>query len=279
MRALLLLSTLLCSTLFGADIYPSAQEGAFYNYHSRQQANVAFTALKKSYFKGDEKILDIGCGSGKVTANLAGRVPQGMVLGVDLGAGMISFAKSNYAPFYPNLKFAQGDALDLKSKDDFDFICSFSSLHWILDQESLLAKVHKALKKGGKILFTIPCAPLPEVAAVFKEVIAQEPWFDLLKSSQSLRRKYTESEYVKLLKEAGFNEINVTAVPFTYHFETKREFAFWFAAFTPLLVALPPAMHEEFLMALTDRYVQTYPVAKDGRLVFKQNELIIQATK
>lgn len=265
--------------LYGLDQYPSSEEASLYHHHSQQQWSVAYEALNNVSFQGDERVLDIGCGSGKVTANIAGRVLKGSVLGLDLSQGMIEFAQKKYLPFYKNLSFTKGDVLEFTSPSQFDFIFSSNSLHWILDHQSLLNKVYDLLSDDGTILFTIPCPPFPDVAAVFQEVTSQDIWKDYLKNYNHPRRKFTSEEYTLLLKQAGFNKIEVTQVPFTYFFETKRELADWYAGFSPMLSYIPKEMCESFLINIVERYIQSFPLDETGRVVFKQNELIIKAQK
>jgi len=243
------------------------------------QWDVAYEALKDITFQGNERVLDLGCGSGKITANIAGRVPSGSVKGIDLSQGMIDFAQNTYTPYHDNLIFIKENILELNASSEFDLIFSSSSLHWILDHEPLLAYVHKALKPGGSILFTIPCTPLKEVATTIQDVTSQEPWNIYFKDYNHPRRKFIVEEYHQLLKHAGFDEIAVVQVPFTYYFETRREFADWFAAFSPMLLYIPKAKHEDFLTSIVERYLKTFPLGKDGQITFKQNELIIKAVK
>lgn len=62
--------------------------------------------------EGNDKILDIGCGDGRASAELAMLVPNGSVLGIDISYSMIRFAEKNYAS--GNLQFQQQNVLDLK---------------------------------------------------------------------------------------------------------------------------------------------------------------------
>jgi len=268
-----------CSPLIGFDQYPTVQEAAFYDHHSHQQRYVALDTLKDLVLCGDEQILDIGCGSGKITANLAGRVPDGVVFGLDLSEGMITFAQNNYGVLYDNLFFIRNDILKLSSIEKYDLICSFNSLHWIVEHELLLKLSYNALSPSGHILFTIPCSPFSEVAIVFQKVSSQEPWQSYLKKYNHPRRKFSIEEYVNLLTLAGFQEIEVKQVPFTYYFETKRDFINWFKTFSPMLFCIPVQEQTTFLANLIDCYLQMFPMQADGRIQFKQNELIIKARK
>ena len=96
-------------------------------------------AISKIRIKGNERVLDIGCGDGKITAYIASLVPEGSVVGIDNSAEMISFAQSKFPQLsWPNLSFQYGDATDLQYEGEFDLVVSFASLHWILDHKPVL---------------------------------------------------------------------------------------------------------------------------------------------
>ena len=100
--------------------------------------------------KDSERILDVGCGDGKITAEIASRVPRGSVVGVDPSSDMIGFARSHFGPATrPNLKFQVADARRLPFQNEFDLVVSFNALHWIPDQDAALGSIHSALISGG----------------------------------------------------------------------------------------------------------------------------------
>jgi len=80
--------------------------------------------------KGTERILDIGCGDGRVTQKLAGRVPEGEVLGIDASKGMITAAKKYESD---NLRFKILVVNELSFAEQFDIVFSHAALHWIRD--------------------------------------------------------------------------------------------------------------------------------------------------
>ncbi len=101
--------------------------------------------------KGAERILDIGCGNGKITAEIAARVPEGSVLGVDPSHEMIAFASSHYGPsMRPNLRFETADARELPYRDEFDLVVSFNALHWVTQQDEALRSIRSAMKPEGR---------------------------------------------------------------------------------------------------------------------------------
>src|SRR6185295_10322256 len=67
-----------------------------YHRHSGLQKAMAEEQLSLLTFGGDERVLDVGCGDGKITAAIAARVPHGSVLGVDPSRDMVAFASSHF---------------------------------------------------------------------------------------------------------------------------------------------------------------------------------------
>ena len=93
-----------------------------------------------------DKILDLGCGTGTLTYQLAERCNY--VLGIDSSDSMIEEAKKSY----PHLEFATVDALSISYECEWDIIFSNAVFHWINDHELLLQKIYKALKPNGKLI-------------------------------------------------------------------------------------------------------------------------------
>ena len=84
---------------------------AEYSRRSSLQEAMAQEVLALLDLKDSERILDVGCGDGKITAEIASRVPRGSVVGVDPSGEMISFAQSHFGPVTrPNLRFQVADA-------------------------------------------------------------------------------------------------------------------------------------------------------------------------
>src|SRR5690348_12878050 len=89
-------------------------KAAEYSRHSQLQEAMANELLALIDLAGSERVLDVGCGDGRITARIAARVPEGMVVGVDSSRDMIAFASSHYPPStQPNLRFEVSDARQL----------------------------------------------------------------------------------------------------------------------------------------------------------------------
>ncbi len=100
--------------------------------------------------KGNERILDLGCGDGILTAQLAAMVPKGSVVGIDASRRMIETARTHRKP---NLSFVVRDINDLDETGAYDVVFSNATLHWIHDHHALLARVYKALAPEGALRF------------------------------------------------------------------------------------------------------------------------------
>jgi trans-aconitate methyltransferase len=93
-----------------------------------------------------ERILDIGCGTGRPTAQIAAAGAR--VKGIDSSPDMIREAHRNY----PDLEFAVADARDFRSDERFDAVFSNAALHWMKEPEHVAESVHLALKPGGRFV-------------------------------------------------------------------------------------------------------------------------------
>jgi trans-aconitate 2-methyltransferase len=103
---------------------------------------------------GNEAVLDIGCGDGKITALIAKSLPIGRVVGIDSSPPMINLAASSFPKAqYPNLSFQLMDAKQLAFTSEFDIAFSNAALHWILDQKGVLLGAQMCLKAQGRLLF------------------------------------------------------------------------------------------------------------------------------
>ena len=96
-----------------------------------------------------EYILDLGCGTGQLTASIADICTQ--VVGMDSSAQMISKAKQNY-PHIKNIEFKVADGRDFQVEQPMDAVFSNASLHWITQAEAVVKSVYQALKSNGRFV-------------------------------------------------------------------------------------------------------------------------------
>ncbi len=149
-----------------------------YAENSSVQQAWARELIAKLELNGKEALLDIGCGDGKVTAEIARVLTEGTVIGVDSSKEMVQLAKRNFPPTsYPNLSFVQQDAQYLNFKEQFDVIFSNAALHWVLDHRPVLTGIYQALKPEGKVFVQMGGKGNAEqLIALVEQILQQSEW-------------------------------------------------------------------------------------------------------
>lgn len=128
-------------------------DGEKYRQASTHQKEWGTKLIAELQLSGCERILDLGCGDGALTAQLASRVPRGEVVGIDSAPSMIAAASRQTRP---NLRFELLDMRRLDCEEQFDVVFSNSALHWVKEHHNLLRRVLRALKPGGFARFNSP---------------------------------------------------------------------------------------------------------------------------
>src|SRR5262249_25157487 len=147
--------------------------------------------------KGTERVLDLGCGNGRVTAEIAAHVPLGSVVGLDSSADMIAFASSHFDPaLRPNLRFEVADARRLPFRDEFDLVVSFNALHWIPAQDEALRSIRSALKSNGLAqLRLVPKGKRTSLENVIEETRLSSRWVRYFQQFHDPYLHLTPEEY------------------------------------------------------------------------------------
>ena len=118
---------------------------------SAPQTRWGAAVLERLGARGDEAALDAGCGTGKVTALLLERLPNGSVLAVDGSEAMVEAARRRFAG-ERRVRVERQDLLSLEVAEPVDLIFSTATFHWIKDHEILFRRLAGALKPGGRLV-------------------------------------------------------------------------------------------------------------------------------
>ncbi len=124
-------------------------DAASYDRVSDPQFGWALEQLERLPLAGDEVVLDAGCGSGRVTAELVTRVPRGRVYGVDVAPSMVEHAR---AALGDSATILCQDLVDLQLPEPVDAIFSNATFHWIKDHDALFAALNRTLRPGGRLV-------------------------------------------------------------------------------------------------------------------------------
>ena len=212
---------------------------------------------------GSERILDVGCGDGKITAEVASRAPRGSVVGVDPSRDMISFAQSHYGRTKGNLRFQVADARRLPFHDEFDLVVSFNALHWVPEQGAALSSIRSALVRGGKAqLRLVPAGARQSLENVVEETRQAPRWNSYFRDFRDPYLHLTPDQFATVAECNGFRVLDVSMKDETWDFRSRAAFASFSAvgcvAWTD---RLPAAKRAGFISDVLDRY---RAVAADG---------------
>ena len=227
-----------------------------YNRRSALQKWLADKSLAGLDLRGSERVLDVGCGDGKITAEIAERVPGGSVVGVDPSTGMIAFAREHFVAAHANLRFDVGDATRLPYRDAFDVVVSFNALHWVPDQAAALCCIRDAMRPTGRSLLQLVSKgarkPLEDV---IEETGADALWSRYFVDHHRPYLHLPPDEYRRLAEHCGLRVDRVDVALEAWDFGSRAAFAdFAAVTFVEWTRRIPAAERPDFIADVLDRY-------------------------
>jgi trans-aconitate 2-methyltransferase len=232
-------------------------DAAEYARRSSLQQAMAQEVLALLDLNGSERILDVGCGDGKITGQIAHRAPRGSVLGVDPSRDMIRFAHDHFGPArVPNLRFQVADARHLSFHNEFDLAVSFNALHWIPEQDAALRSIRSALVSGGKAQFRlVPAGARQSLESVVEETRAAPEWSAYFENFQDPYLRLTPDEYVAVAERNGFCVLRLNTQDHAWDFGSRAAFAgFCAVGLVAWTDRLPLPQRPKFLNHVLNRY-------------------------
>jgi trans-aconitate 2-methyltransferase len=239
-------------------------DGGKYAKASRHQKEWGHKIISELELKGSERVLDLGCGDGALTAEIGRFVPQGSVTGIDTSASMIETA-GKAAGGNVSFRLMDIDAMDFDRR--FDLIFSNATLHWVKDHRRLLANCRRALAENGRLRFNFAGhGNCPRFISVVQDEMGRErfrgyftgfawPWF-----------MPRADEYEKLAGECGpFAVMKVWEENADRGF-TRDELIRWIdqPSIVPFLAPIAGEDREPFRLAVREKMLETTRTA-DGR--------------
>jgi trans-aconitate methyltransferase len=280
---LLLISVSLTATNITSRVFDDVDNGwnsvalaKLYFHHSETQRQWAWELLGKYPLTGQEKILDFGCGDGKISAELSRLVKHGEVVGIDVSKKMIQWASTHFPHnAYSNLTFKTTESLilaDIPGQHAYDIICALTVFHLVSNPLEILKNLKNHLNASGKLLITTPTGKSPALYQAANDIFykygLENPW-KLLSQQQQLSMRTPEGcEY--FLKEAGFRIVMLENADSENIFYDLDEFITWLIGTSTATWRIPEAIAPAFYADLVHRMHELTPemIDDDGHIHF-----------
>jgi trans-aconitate 2-methyltransferase len=234
----------------GAEAAVADWNAGSYDRVSAPQQAWAREQLERLELHGDEVVLDAGCGSGRVTALLAERLPRGRVYAVDAAPSMVSHAAE---ALRGRATVLCQDLVELSLPERVDAVFSNATFHWIADHDALFRALRRALKPGGRLV--AQCGGRGNIDAFRRladAVAAEEPFASFFAGWSGPWNYAGAEETADRLERAGFREIRTWLEPRPTTPEQPREFIRT-VCLVRHLDLLPDRLGEEFVQRVLDR--------------------------
>jgi len=231
-------------------------DGKKYEKASTHQREWGTKLIAELNLRGRERVLDLGCGDGSLTAKLAELVPQGEVIGIDASQGMIEAARSKAQK---NLQFFRMDINDLSFSEEFDVVFSNATLNWVKDHRRLYGNVRRALRPRGRLRFNFAgdgnCSYFIKI--IREAMSSQEfgthfvgfewPWF-----------MPAVTEYSRLVESSGLRSVQVWGENADRFFPDQETMIRWIdqPSLVPFLPCVAAGARESFRSFVVRRMVE-----------------------
>jgi trans-aconitate 2-methyltransferase len=216
------------------------------------------------------RVVDLGCGTGKLTETLHRTLGARETLGIDVSDAMLAEARARATD---GLSFERGDIADFAPGPVLDVVFSNAALHWLPDHPRLLARLVAALREGGQLAVQVPANGDHPSHVVAAEVAAESPFREALGGRTAGQPGVLAPEaYAALLDGLGCAEQHVRLQVYAHHLAGREEVAEWTKG--TLLTAwerrLPPDLYREFVARYRERLLPRLVDTRPYLFLFKR---------
>ena len=213
------------------------------------QARWGAEVLMRLPLAGGERVLDAGCGTGRVTELLLARVPRGEVVALDASAAMLQQARRRLASHGDRVSYVRADLCQALPIDEpVDAILSTATFHWVLDHDALFANLAAVLRPAGWLV--AQCGGFGNIARFIEVARSVDPNF-----TRNRHNFQTPEATAERLERSGFVEIRTWRSDAPTRFNPGEPFEAFLAAvcLRTHLAGIPEAEREPFVRAVAAR--------------------------
>jgi trans-aconitate 2-methyltransferase len=219
-------------------------DASTYERVSGPQEEWALEVMDRLPLRGDETVVDAGCGSGRVTRHLIERLPEGRVIAVDGSPSMVEQARG---VLRPQDEAVVSDLLEFELSGAVDAVFSTATFHWISDHDRLFERLRSLLRPGG--LLVAQCGGEGNVARtveVIRTINEEDPFAEHLGGGADPWNFVPAAETAERLEAAGFGEVECWLSFARVRPEQPRAFAVS-VCLGPELDGLPRDLHDRYV--------------------------------
>ncbi len=187
-------------------------DAASYHKVSGPQTSWGMKVLSRLTIEGNERVIDAGCGTGRLTAGLLARLPRGRLVAIDRSWNMLLTARANLRPdFGARVSFARVDLPLMPFAAWADLVFSTATFHWVHDHEALFSHVLRALRPGGRLFAQCGGGPnLARAHALAERVMKSHPFAPLFTGWDAVWEFATADITAERLLGAGFIDVQTS---------------------------------------------------------------------
>ena len=254
-----------------------------YNRFRRYRAEPFEMILARLKLQANERIVDLGCGTGENTVELARRSADGRVIGIDSSRAMIDQALKLRSSLEPDLRervnFELGDIAQFDADRAFTVVFSNAALQWVSDHHAVLAACRRALGPGGTLVIQMPANDGETAQMTIHALAAEREWRAEVGGVETPSRRAVgaPNEYSAMLVDLGFVEVDCHYHTFSHPMTSPAEVVEWSSSTTlrPYFDKLTSARQNLFVEQLNERLEASYGTR--GPLTFEFRRLFIWA--
>ncbi len=210
------------------------------------------------------RVVDLGCGTGELTAEMHRRLHAGSTLGVDNSAAMLEKSRAFVAD---DLRFECRDIGDVSAERAYDLVFSNAALHWLPSHEELLGRLTDAVAAGGQLAVQVPANHDHPSHAMAHAAAAEAPFREALGGYRREKPVLEPEEYAVLLDRLGYREQHVRLQVYGHHLPSRDDVVEWVKGtlLTDYERRLPADLWPRFLERYRERLL---PCLEDTRPYF-----------
>jgi len=240
----------------------SAQEWNAAAYHRVSDPQFAWgqAVLARLHLRGDERVVDAGCGTGRLTKELAACVPRGVIVGLDASRQMLGQARAHLADASTRIHLVEALLPAMPIGNWADVVFSTATFHWVPDHPALFANIFQALRSGGLLHGQCGGAGnLQRARTPAADVMAMPAFSPFFKDWQRIWEFAGAEQTADRLAGAGFEDVETSleTAPVDFPDEATYRAFVETVVFRLHLAALPAALRPAFLDEVIQRVMRT----------------------